>query len=491
MIRARPLVPAAIALIGAVFAITRFVRYDRFPWFGDEGWYATYALKIAHGADPFLALLIGKEPLPYWLAAGLIDLGVPPMDAMRLVSLAGAAGALVAVGLLAARLGGVAAGLAAAALYVVAPLFVVHDAIGLPDPLLTALMAAALLLTLRLAERADLATAAGLGLVLAALVLTKESGKVALALAPLSFVLVEPQRRRRWAAAMAGALAAGGAAWLALRVSAYHDDVVAFRSSLFRYPVRSLGDALTHPIDAVRGNWRGYLDGFVPYLTVSVLVPAAAGAVLLVRERRRLGLYVLVWAAVPVLAALLLPLQPFARYGVFAMPPVIACAGLGLARGAQAAFERLGGTRVAAVVVAVGLAALLAPAVVRDARFLDDPADARYPGLDDAQYVTGISAGAPWPGVARELHRRAGGREAVVMRLRATTWVLEFLVDDRRLRFVDSSSPRAARARFVVQDVFAFPDPRGEALLRDGGFREVGTFARPRGGGAVRLFERT
>jgi hypothetical protein len=77
------------------------------------------------------------------------------------------------------------------------------------------------------------------------------------------------------------------------------------------------------------------------------------------------------------------------------------------------------------------------------------------------------------------------------MRLRATTWVLEFLVDDRRLRFVDSSSPRAARARFVVQDVFAFPDPRGEALLRDGGFREVGTFTRPRGGGAVRLFERT
>jgi 4-amino-4-deoxy-L-arabinose transferase-like glycosyltransferase len=488
--RRRRLGALALAEIGVLFAVTRAVRYDGFPWFGDEGWYATYAVRMADGADPFLSLLIGKEPLPYWMAAGLIDLGVGPMEAMRLVSLAGAALALAMVGLLGRRLGGAPAGLAAAALYALLPLFVVHDAMGLPDPLLTGLMAAALLLSLRLAERVDVPSAIGLGVVLAALVLTKESGKVAFALAPLAVALVEPERRRRWAALLAGALALGGAAWLALRLSTYNDDVTAYRDELFRYPVRSLGDALTDPVEAVRGNWRGYARGLVPYLTVPVIAAALAGTVLLVRERRRLALVVLAWAAVPLVAALLLPLQPFPRYVVFAMPPVVACAGLALARAAGAAFARLGATPAAATAVAAGTLLLLAPALVRDARFVADPAAARYPGLDDAQYVTGISAGAPWPRVARELRRRAGGREATVMRMQATTWVLEFLLEGERLRFVDSASPRARGTRFVVQDVFPFPDPAGFAILRDPALREVAAFPRPRGGGVVRIYER-
>ena len=50
--------------------------------------------------------------------------------------------------------------------------------------------------------------------------------------------------------------------------------------------------------------------------------------------------------------------------------------------------------------VAACLLLVMFPALRLDARILGDPAEARYPGVDDSQYVTGISGGAIWPAAA-------------------------------------------------------------------------------------------
>ena len=63
------------------------------------------------------------------------------------------------IGLLARRLGGDLTGLVAAGLAVVVPFFLVHDGIGIMEPLVTLVMASALLAQVELARRPSLGSA--------------------------------------------------------------------------------------------------------------------------------------------------------------------------------------------------------------------------------------------------------------------------------------------------------------------------------------------
>ncbi len=175
----------ACAGIAAAYLITRIVFAARFPYFLDEGTYAVFAYDGSRSLDGlFSSYSIAREPLMFWLAIPWVKVGFNPLDAVRIVSIGAGLLTAGAVGLLARRLDGTAAGLSAAALCVVLPFFVVHDGIGIIEPLVTLVMAAALLVQIELARRPDLRLATLLGLVLAAGVLTKENTRPALALLP-------------------------------------------------------------------------------------------------------------------------------------------------------------------------------------------------------------------------------------------------------------------------------------------------------------------
>jgi hypothetical protein len=226
------------------------------------------------------------------------------------------------------------------------------------------------------------------------------------------------------------------------------------------------------------------------YFTIPLLLAAAGGWVLLLRERLRLALLLTVWIALPFAAALLLPYSPYARHIMFLTPPLVVLAGIGLARAVAFAAERWGRRPLGAAAVAAGVALAFTPALVLDARVLADPAGAKYPGADTYQYVRGPSGGAIWPAVADEIRRRTGGRPTIVMKSAAVTFVLEFLLDDPDIKFVFGDDPRARRAKLILQDSLPFPDPAGQPLLDSGRFRLVRTFHRPRDGFIVRLYQR-
>jgi 4-amino-4-deoxy-L-arabinose transferase-like glycosyltransferase len=150
----RVLTTAPFIVVGVFFLATRLTLLGRFPPFLDESLYATWALRVHDSVnDRFVALAYGKLPLLSWLSAGFVFLGVEPLDAVRLVSIAAGATSLVLAGLLAKRLGGTSSGILAAAIYGVLPLAFVHDVIGVMEPLVAALLVAALYLQMRLAER--------------------------------------------------------------------------------------------------------------------------------------------------------------------------------------------------------------------------------------------------------------------------------------------------------------------------------------------------
>jgi 4-amino-4-deoxy-L-arabinose transferase-like glycosyltransferase len=207
---------AAAGAVG-LYALTRGLRVALFPPFVDEGIYARWTQTVHD--DPhqrFVALANGKEPLLTWAGAAVMDTGAGPLLAQRIVSTVAGLVTMLAVALIARELAGRRAALLAALLYAAIPFFVVHDGIGIMEPLLAAATTAALYLQIRLAREPRLATGLVLGVALAAALLTKASAVYALLLLPAGLLVLDRERdglgRRvgSWLAANVVALAAAG-----------------------------------------------------------------------------------------------------------------------------------------------------------------------------------------------------------------------------------------------------------------------------------------
>ena len=119
-----------------------------------------------------------------------------------------------------------------------------------------------------------------------------------------------------------------------------------------------------------------------------LIAVALAGAVLALRQQWRLALVLLAWVFVPFTVAMLFSTAPFPRHVMYVLPPAIVLAAFALVEGARLAGRLMPARWAAVVCVVVGLL-LLAPALRLDLRILHHPATARYPGLDDLQYVRG------------------------------------------------------------------------------------------------------
>jgi 4-amino-4-deoxy-L-arabinose transferase-like glycosyltransferase len=503
--RTRAPLALGAALLTA-YLITRLSFVDRFPHFLDEGLYARYADLVAHSrSKAFIALEIGQGPFFSWLGAVWVKLGFAPLTAVRLVSVTAGLLLAVVVGALARAIWGWTVAWVAAALCVLIPFFVVHDGIGIYEPLVTLIMASALFLQIVFARRPDLRIAVALGLVLGAGVLTKENTVPALALLPVSllcFDWTERERRRRFGTWLCGAaivVAMVIVAELVQRSSSYNAQREEAQQSILLWPVRSVSNVLDDPFGVVSQNWNVYGPALSGYVTIPLLLAALAGAVLSWRTRPRVTLVLLAWIAVPFVIGMLFQLRPFPRHAMFMVPPTLALSAYAITSGVRFARRRLSRPAAALVCSAV-LAAALTPAAILDARVLAHPETASYPGLDYWQYVAGWPAGGPWEHAADQIHERSTGRPVVVLVPGGYGILSELLGDGYAL--VDKRSPLAARARFGVYDTADFPvDANGfGAELARRHFIRIARFARPPGpcegprepacGGAVLVFER-
>jgi 4-amino-4-deoxy-L-arabinose transferase-like glycosyltransferase len=455
-----------VGIVAAYFA-TRLSFIARFPYFVDEGTYAQFIYQGAHPPyDLFMSMTIGKEPMQAWLGILLVELGFNSLTAVRLVSVFSGLATVGVVGLLGRRMGGVAVGLAAAALSVVFPFFFVHDGIGIEEPLVTLIMASALYVQIQLARRPDLRRALLLGLILACGYLTKQSTLPALALIPVSLVCFDwsPDGRRQrvvlWLLGIVLVLVMVAGADLLLRASSHYKEFVAVRKSgAGNYPVRSLSAVLANPFAGWSQSWSIYRPALESYVTFPLIAAAVVGAMVGLKRRPQLTAVLLTWLVVPFLVALLFTESPFPRNVMYVMPPAIVLMAYAFAEGGRWALRMLPHNS-AAVAVAATAIALLLPALRFDARVLAHPATTRYPSLDDWQYVTGVPAGSPWPSLADAIHRFAAGQRVVVATPVSVSYenrfdpaITELLLDNNpRYVFVESSSPLAREAKLAVTD---------------------------------------
>ena len=138
----------------------------------------------------------GHPPLWEILLSGVSWLGGTGQLAHRACGSVVGAGTIVLVGLLGRRVASERAGLVAAAMAAAYPVLIGADTSLMSETLYGFLVAVSLLLAYRLRERRDLASAAGLGAVVALAALTRSEGLLLIVLLALPAALV--RRPRRW-----------------------------------------------------------------------------------------------------------------------------------------------------------------------------------------------------------------------------------------------------------------------------------------------------
>ena len=488
---------SAVLSVGAAVAalvVTRLVLLWRFPPFLDESLYGSWALQLHQrfGAR-WVPLLNGKLPLLSWLGAAIMATGAGPLTAVRLVSIAAAVVSTFFVVLIAAEIGGQGAAIAAASVYVILPLALVHDAMGLMEPLLAALFAAAFFLQLRLARRPSLITGSLLGIVFAAGLLTKETGYLPLALLPLSLVLFDWQVSQRIRRLGMWVVAAGIACVLAEGAELILDssgELSVYRTTQQDFGTfRSLGSGVAHPLRWAAHEWPGYQPMVIGYLTWPLAIVALAGTAVWLWRRDRRVMLCLVWLLGLFVVDILFLTNAFARYLAPAGPFFAVLAGLGVAEVVRIVRRVTPNVAAAVLTATLALAGLAVVAARFDLSVLKNPNTAAYPGVSIQEYETGWSAGTGIPELAAALRKLTLAHLAVIGFYGHPPIALRLeLRNDPNASFVDSNATSTASVDSDYVITNDLPLPAGGLGL--GTLRPLQTFPRPRNGVSQVLYER-
>jgi 4-amino-4-deoxy-L-arabinose transferase-like glycosyltransferase len=198
------------------------------PMAGDSQFFHAEANLVADGRgyiEPFLDAAYGihvptaaHPPLYPTVLAGLSALRGDGVLAQRSLGAFVGGAAIVLIALIGRRVGGERAGLAAAAIASIYPLLVAADGAPMSESLYGLLIAAALLVALKLRERRSAGVAAALGALIGLAALTRSEALLLLVLIGL------PLTGRSWRAALAllAACAVVLAPWTIRNVSAFH-----------------------------------------------------------------------------------------------------------------------------------------------------------------------------------------------------------------------------------------------------------------------------
>lgn len=490
-LRSRPLAAASVVGVAGVLLVTRFVLLWRFPPFFDESLYAGWALQVHQSfAARWVALLNGKLPMLSWLGAALMYGGFEPLTALRLVSIAAAIVSAAFAALIAREIGGRSAGIAAAAAYAILPLTLVHDVLGLMEPLLAALFAVAFYLQVRLARRPTVLTAVILGLVSFLGLLTKETSDLPLVLLPFSLLVFDwqgPERLRRLRNWLRAAVVSCGIAELSQLVLDSSGKMSVYDTTQQGFGTfRSLSAGLAHPIRWAGQVWPGYEPMILGYLTWPLAIVALVGAAVSLWRRSRPALLCLVWILALFLVDLLFLTNAFVRYLVPIGPFVAVVVGVGFAEIVGVSRRLVPRVGLAALAGAVAIAGLSLDAARFDLSVITNPDTANYPGVSLQEYETGWPAGTGMDSLASTLHEIGQSHYVTV------TWygqpplaLMLALRHDRAVQFFVPGSTVAAHSDFVLTNNQPLAAGFGVGMLKT-----LDTFPRPRNGVPLGLYER-
>ena len=187
---------------------------------GDDAFFHSAALNLADGHGYIEGLFVTRPtaahpPLYPYALAGIAWLGGRSVDAQRLLGVCAGTATVLVIGLIATRLGGRRAGVAAAAVGALYPAFVAADGALMSETLFGLLVACALLQALRLLQSPSVLGMALLGGLIGAAALTRSEGLLLVVPALALALLAHGRRRALLATALVAAALIVVAPWLA------------------------------------------------------------------------------------------------------------------------------------------------------------------------------------------------------------------------------------------------------------------------------------
>jgi len=370
----------------------------------------------------FVTLLDGKPPLHQWFVAPFLAvLKSRPLIAGRLAS--GSAGALTTVGmfLLGRDLKDSKFGAWAALLYVLCPFAIWYDRLALTESLMVAIIVFSIYFAIHAAVSGNLLYLIGTGITAGLALLTKGTALVLFPVVPFAYVLKLPHQKDRekawpqrgWVFSVAFSLLLGYGIYSLLRLK------ISFGLLLDTSSTRtlSLSYLLTHPLAVFPRNvGAGFRELFI-MLTPVFFVMCFAGLILGLAKKWRPSAFLCIWFIVSFVMVSATSKQPWSRFFLVALPPMLFGAAL-IATEFAALFrrerKRANVTPMVAIALVVLILAAVIPLGVEMERVITDPAKAWLPSEARTEFIDGWTAGRGIEKTAYYLDKKSQSRKITV-----------------------------------------------------------------------------
>jgi len=258
-------------LLLAGFLTTRLINLTIIPIFTDEAIYLRWAQIAKNDAAwRFISLTDGKQPLFVWLTMVVMKVVSDPLVAGRLVSVGAGLTSLAAIWLLTfALFKNKKISFMSSLFYLLYPFALVYDRMALMDDLVGTFSLLSLFLAVLLVKTLRLDVALLLGFALSGGILTKTSGFLSIYFLPLTLLLFDWQKEKRWYRLKAWLILV----FLAVVISQFFYAIlrlsplfhmISQKDSTFVY---SFQEWLKHPFNFLWGNLKGEMDWLRRYLT--------------------------------------------------------------------------------------------------------------------------------------------------------------------------------------------------------------------------------
>ncbi len=311
-----------ILILTGLYFLTRLINIEKLPIFTDEGIYIQWAKVAWHDASwRFVSLTDGRQPLQTWATIPFLKL--LPDNALlagRLFAVATGLTALVGIFVLINYLFGKKAAFIGAFLYVFTPFFLFYDRLALMDSGINAAFIWILFFSIWLVKTLRLDVALLFGLAAGISLLAKSSTQLFLGLAAFSPILFLEKKRPdfirktvNYFVLYAVVAALAFVIYNIQRLSPFL-HFVAEKNHTF---ILTVDEVLKNPFGSFQFNF--YIIPYYILMESSFFLPVVGliGWLLLLKNNRRLGIYLALWLFIPYIAISFFARVLYPRYIIF------------------------------------------------------------------------------------------------------------------------------------------------------------------------------
>lgn len=314
--------------------ISRIINLKGIPIFTDEAIYIRWAqIGLNDPAHRYISLTDGKQPLMTWAMYPFLKFFEDPLIAGRLVSVSGAALAVIGIYFLAKTLFDRKAAVFSVILYIISPFSMVYDRLALMDSLLAMFGIWCLYLQVLLIKKLKLDVALILGITAGSALLTKSSASFFLYLIPFSLIIADWKKKTRikslvkWSGLIILSIFIAQVIYNSLRLSPYF-YIIELKNYSF---IMTFGEFIKEPFKVLQPNLKGMLLMLTAYLTWPLTAVLIFSLILAIIRKDRIIIYLFLWFFVPFAALAVFANVLYPRFLLFMVMPLYVIAAAFLA----------------------------------------------------------------------------------------------------------------------------------------------------------------